>query len=141
MKDLINAKHKLFSEDLTCVLCKNDDIHTSVRRGVQPLVAWLESGGSFVGYSAADRVVGRATAYLYVLLGIKAVYARVISRPALQVLTEHGIQTEYGELVDGIINRQKNGICPFEAAVLDVGDPAEAYEKIREKMKQMNISL
>ena len=86
-------------------------------------------------------MVGKATAFLYVLLGVKAVYARVISKAAIQVLNEHAIFVEYDALVENIINRQGDGICPFEAAVLDVIEPTLAYKTIRQKMSEMNIEI
>jgi len=112
-----------------------------VQRGVKPLVIWVESENDFSNYSASDKVVGRATAFLYVLLGVKAVYARVISESALQVLKEHNIKTEYGELVKHIIDRRGDGICPFESAVLDVQDTMTAYDVICSKMCEMNITI
>ncbi len=141
MKELIKAKEILLSGNYTCVLCKNEDIYTSTQRGVKPLVIWLKSENDFKGYVAADKVVGKATAFLYVLLGVKAVYAHVISKSAFLVLNQNNIRVEYTELVENIINRKKDGICPFEAAVLDICDPTTAYDIILNKMREMNISL
>ena len=135
--DLENAKKLLTSEDFTCVLWKNDRFYTATERGVKPLLNWLDSGLKPEGFSAADRVVGRATAFLYCLLGVRAVYARVMSRPAREVLEVHGIAVETDNLVDGIINRKGTGPCPFEAAVMGSMDAEEALTAIRRKMQQM----
>ena len=135
------AKEILLSGEFTCVLCGGDDIITSTLRGVKPLVQLLESRRGLEGYSAADKVVGRATAFLYLLLGVTSIYAPVISRPALELLQCRGVAVEYDTLTDNIINRQGNGICPFEAATLHVSDEQEAYTAIRNKMKEMNIEL
>lgn len=140
-KDLIKAKEMLHAEGYTCVMCRGDDLYTSTERGVKPLVVWLSREESFRGFFAADKVVGKATAFLYVLLGVKAVYAHVISKSALQVLAEHHVATEYDELVENIINRRGDGICPFEAAVFDIMEPAAAYKTIRRKMSEMNITI
>ena len=70
MKDLDQAKILLEQGGYTCVLCHGEVTLTTELRGVRPLVRWLESGRNLAGFSAADRVVGKATAYLYVLLGI-----------------------------------------------------------------------
>ena len=134
--DLNKARDLLDSGDYTCVLCHGDTVHTATERGVKPLLTWLEGGLDAAGFSAADRVVGRATAFLYCLLGVRAVYARVMSRPAIQVLEDHGIHAEAGALTDGIINRRGTGPCPFEAAVLHISDPQEALAAIRKKMSQ-----
>ncbi len=141
MKDLCKAKELLRSGDYTCVICRGDDSFISVRRGVVPLVMWLGSGHSFKDHSAADKVVGRATAFLYVLLGVKALHARVVSRAALEVLDDYSVTVEYDELADKIINRTGDGICPFEAAVLDVTEPEKAYDIILAKMREMNITV
>ena len=139
MSDIVRAKQALLSGEYTCVLCKDGDTVTLTERGVKPLVRLLQSGRSYVGYSAADKVVGRATAFLYVLLGAREVYAKVMSKEALSVLRSAGIRTEIGTLCDNIINRRGDGICPFEAAVLDIGDAREAYDAVLEKMKEMGI--
>ena len=135
--DLHRAKALLDKENYTCVLCRENILYTATERGVKPLLDWLDSGLSPAEFSAADRVVGRATAFLYVLLGVKAVYARVMSRPAVQVLNAHGIYTQAEILVDGIINRRGDGPCPFEAAVIDIADAPAALAAIRAKMEQM----
>ena len=85
--------------------------------------------------------MGKATAFLYQLLGVKEVYAHVMSKSALEVLKAAGIDAQYGKLVEHIINRKGDGICPFEAAVLDIRTADTARTAIREKMKEMNISL
>ena len=136
-KDLINARELLASGKYTCVVCRENTIHTATERGVKPLMNWLEEGVDLQGFSAADRVVGRATAFLYVLLGVKEVYAQVMSRPAAAVLAAHGISAARDTLTDGIINRKGTGPCPFETAVLNIQDPGEALCAIRKKQQQM----
>lgn len=141
MKDLNKAKDILLSSEYTCVLCRDDAVFTSARRGVAPLVAWMELGACFENFCAADKVVGKATAFLYVMLSVKAVYARVISRSAVQVLKDYDVWVEYDELAENIINRKGDGICPFEAAVLNINDPVAAYKAIRKKLEEMNIAI
>ncbi len=138
---LSRAKELMESGDFTCVLTDGETVYTSVLRGVRPLVQFLESAEDMTGFSAADKVVGRATAYLYVLLGVGAVYARIISEPAVAVLQARGIRVEYDRIVPNIINRRGDGICPFEAAVMEIHDPAAAYRAIVQKMQEMNIPI
>ena len=139
--DLKHATEMLLNGGYTCVLHRGEQTYTSTLRGVKPLVQWVESDLNLRGFSAADKVVGKATAYLYVLLGVGALYAHVISESALAVLKENGIPVEYGNLVPHIINRAGNGICPFEEAVMDIHEPKTAYTAIRAKMQAMNITL
>ncbi len=126
--------------EYTCVLC-GGTVVTSTKRGVSPLVALYEDSVSYVGYSASDRVVGKGAAFLYVLLGVKEVYALVISKPALDLLTSYGVSVTYDTLVPNIINRQGDGICPFEEVSLPIQDPRAAYQAIRAKMAQLNIAV
>ena len=137
----MDAKGILISGGYTCVLTDGVSAYTSTDRGVKPLVRFLESREVPGNLSAADKVVGRATAYLYALLKVKEVYAQVISQPAVDVLREHGIHVTYDKLVPNIINRTGDSICPFEAAVMEIRDADIAYTAIRKKMEEMNITL
>lgn len=137
MNDLLSAKQYLKENNFTCVLIKGDLMFSSDERGVKPLVEFLNSGTDFTGFSAADKVVGKATAFLYALLNVKEVYAFVISESAISVLEQNGIKAEYGEKVKNIINRKGDGICPFEKAMLDITDKFKAKEIIVSKMKEM----
>ena len=135
--DTEKARRILEQGDYTCVVCRDDVFHTATVRGVKPLLDWLDSDISLEGYCAADRVVGRAAAFLYCLLGVKEVYSRVMSRPAADVLKAHGIAVCTDTLTDGIINRKGTGPCPFESAVMEITSPEEALVTIRRKLASM----
>ena len=141
MNNLEKAKKLLAEGDFTCVMCSDSDTLTFTARGVKPLVILLRDEKMLDQYSSADKVVGRATAFLYVLLGIKCVHANVMSRAALAVLNDLGVEASFEKLVDNIINRAGDGICPFEAAVLDINDPDAAYRAILDKMREMRIEI
>ena len=141
MSDLIKAKELLSSGKYTCVLIKGEESYTSVSRGVKPLVKWYADGVKLSDFSAADKVVGKATAFLYALLGVKEVFAKVMSASAKAVLEGKGIRAEYENLVPNIINRKGDGICPFEEAVLNTKNKEEAYKIIRLKMQERGIDL
>ena len=137
MTDLEKARSLLASGDYTCAICQGDNVYTTRQRGVRPLLDWLDAGIDLKQASAADRVVGRGAAFLYCLLGIREVHARVMSRPAAEVLLAHGITALADTFVDSIINRKGTGPCPFEEAVMTITDPQEALTAIRNKMAQM----
>ena len=137
MGDLHNARRRLTEGGYTCVLCRGNEFHTATARGVRPLLDWLDSGLDLRGFSAADKVVGRATAFLYVLLGVRAVHALVMSAPAREALQSNGIDASCDREVPGIINRRGDGPCPFENAVLGITDPMEALTAIRKQQLRM----
>ena len=70
MTDIEHAKQLLTGEGYTCVICRGDDIHTSEKRGVAPLIELLVSKIDVRGYSAADKAVGKAAAMLLSLIHI-----------------------------------------------------------------------
>ena len=137
MSDLTTARDLLLAEGCTCVLCLGDRMHQSHRRGVAPLLSLLDAGTDVRGFSAADRVVGKATAFLYCLLGVCAVHAQVMSQPAAQVLAQAGITATQDALVSGIQNRQKNGPCPMEHATRNCTTPEDALTAIRQTLAQL----
>lgn len=132
--DLLDARRKLTVGDFTCVLSKDGQFYTSTLRGVAPLLAWLDRGEALQDFSAADKVVGKAAAFLYCLLGVKEVFAPVMSKAALEVLTSQGIAAYYDTLTEGIVNRRKTGPCPMESATKDIQDPAQALLAIRQAL-------
>ena len=131
------AKAYLLEENYTCVLCKGKQIFTSSHRGVKPLLDFLSSDNDFSSFSAADKVVGKATAFLYCLLGIKALYAQVLSIPAKEVLTSRGILVSYDALVPGIRNRENTGPCPMEHATRECQTPEQALTAIQKTLKDL----
>lgn len=138
-ESLKTARLLLETGSYTCVLCRDGQVYTSQQRGVAPLLTWLNSSTDFTGYCAADKVIGKATAFLYCLLGVRAVYAQVISTPALLVLQRYGISAAWDTLADGILNRQKSGPCPMEAATENINEPKEALTAIRRQLQIMGI--
>lgn len=132
MHNLCEAKALLEAGGHSCVLYKDGAAHLSDKRGVAPLVDWLDEGLPMDGFSAADKIVGKAAAMLFVLAGVKAVYAPVMSRGAAEFLRGRGVEAAYGLLTEGIINRAGDGPCPMERAVAAIDDPVQALAAIKE---------
>ncbi len=121
----------------TLVLSDGVDTVTSDKRGVKPLIELLESGRDYSGFVAADKVVGRAAAFLYVLLGVKELYAGVISKGALVVCERFGITVSYETTTDKIINRAGDGVCPMEQVTEGIADPENAYAAVKQKLASL----
>lgn len=138
MHDLEKAHSLLKRENYTCVICHGEDVITDRRRGIQPLMELLESGKDLCGYSAVDKVVGKAAAFLYCLLGVKALHAGVLSQPAREVLLSAGIAVECDTLVPAVRNRAGDGFCPMETAVWELTDPAMAPDAIRNALQKLS---
>lgn len=109
----------------------------STERGVAPLLKMIENGETLQGFLVADKAVGRGAAFLYILLGAKAVFAPVMSVEAKRLLTANGIGAYTDLAVSAMVNRDCSDFCPMEQAVAVTDDPAEALRLMREKKKIM----
>jgi hypothetical protein len=129
MSDLDIAKSRLYGEDLTLAVVKNGEVlfETGSHRISGFLGAIGHLGARLEGAAVADRVAGKAVALLCVYAGISDVYAEVLSRKAKAVFEENGIQCEWKELVDNILDLTRSDVCPFEKAAADLSDPEKAY--------------
>ena len=134
-KDFQKAKEEYNSGKYTLVICKDEDIIKSDVTGIRPIMTLIDSKKDYKGYSAADKIVGRAAAFLYTLLQVKNLYGETMSKGAVEILKNAGIYYEYKTLTDYIENRQKTGMCPMDEAVKDIDNPKDAYEAIRNKIK------
>ena len=137
MTDVARAKALLVDGGYTVVLCRDEITHTDTRRGVAPLLALLDREEDVSGFSAADKVVGKAAAFLYLRLGVAAVHATVISAPAYDLLTAHGVEVTCDTRVPAIRNRAGDGFCPMETVTLPLTDPAEAEAAIRKRLAEL----
>lgn len=135
-EDLIKAKMLFESGEYTCVLCKGDAILTSKDRGVKPLIEFFESG-DYRGFSAVDKIIGKAAAHLYILMGVISVHASVMSREANELLSKHNIKTSFDTLTESVINRKGDDICPMEKAVAGAEDSEAALKNIKNTIELM----
>ena len=165
MTDIEIAKEELRREGVTCAAVKDGKVVTSEKRGIAPLIEWYEDGadsaddsrggeygaddadhvdsaddsrgGEMQGYSVADKVVGKAPAMMYVLLGVSQVYACVMTNTAKEILTDAGIACSADTLTDTILRDDKADICPMEKAVMDIDEPEAAFDAIKEAISRM----
>ena len=131
------ARGKLLEGAYTCVVLMDGAEYLFHERGVKPLLSLLETGRSFVGAVAADKTVGAGAAHLYVLLGVSAVWANVISESAMAILEKNEIAVSFGDRVPHIINRQGNGVCPIELAVANAKSSQDAYALIIDALERL----
>lgn len=135
MTDLEKAIKSL--DGHTLALCKDGEIITSDKRGVAPMVGFIREGRDLNGWSAADRVVGKAAAMLFIKAGISALHALTLSKGAAELLEKHGVKASCDSLTEYIINRDKTGMCPMEQTVLDTQDIDLGTELIMKRLDEM----
>ncbi|MEG1834518.1 MAG: DUF1893 domain-containing protein [Oscillospiraceae bacterium] len=130
----INELSKMLSGDITCAIkLKNGKTLLSSEKGIKPLMIWISEKEPLENARIADKVIGRAAAFLAVFAGIKSVYTDLISEPAREVFLKYNIDFYAKKTVSNIINRMGTDICPMEKAVLNIDDAQNAFKILKEK--------
>lgn len=128
----------LFAEKCSCVIRNGDSVRIFRERGVADLFRLLREEPQLLrGAFIADKVVGKGAAALMVLGGVEALFADVVSRPALELLAGAGIAVEYTVVVPHIVNRAGTGICPVEQLCARAETAAECLPPIEGFMQKM----
>lgn len=84
-----------------------------------------------------DRVVGKAAALIMRSMGVRAVYARLVSDAGVDTLAAGRVYLEYGTRVPAILDRDQRGPCPFEAAVAAIDDPRLAVATLTHTLERL----
>ena len=132
MNDLERAKEGLKGH--TLCLVRGDETIVRDERGIAPMMALIAEKNDLTGFSAADRVVGKAAAMLFVKAKIKELFAETISRSAAEFLRNSGLPFSYRTMTEYIVNRDGTGRCPMESAVLSCNDAEEGYLLLQQKL-------
>ena len=122
----------------TLVVINGEKVCTYNERGIKALLNLLQNDPLFLEKATvADKIVGKAAALLMVKGGVKEVYAETISESAKEVFLRHQIPVSFGTSTLRIINREGTGPCPMESTVEKIDDPSEAYEALKQKVKNL----
>ena len=138
MTDIEKAKEMMINGDYSCVLCRGNAVFASKERGIKPLVELCRSGKNLNGFSAADKIIGKAAAFLYAYMGVKEVHAQVMSRGGEQVIQSYSVKYSCDTLCDEIINRKGTDMCPMEKKVRDIGNFTDAYKVLCAAVDELN---
>jgi len=110
----------------------------SFGKGISPLLAIIENKNSnFAGNDAIDKIVGKAAAFLFILIKVKSIHALTISKDALVVLEEANIKVTYEVITENIKNRAGDDICPMEKVVKNINEPLIAYKALKDKVDEL----
>lgn len=132
------AIERLLAEGCSCVIRNGETLRSFHQRGVSDLWRLLHEEPDLLrGAFVADKVVGKGAAALMAAGGVRGLFARTISRPALELLAEAGIPAVYETAVPHIINRTGDGICPVEQLCADARTPEECLPRIGAFIRRM----
>lgn len=120
------------TDNITCTVIQGDQTYVSDLPGLRPLMNWLhQSPEIFEGSYVIDKVVGKASAMLLTYGGARKIHGKLMSRPADEFLTAHGIEHTYDVLTDYILNQDQSDMCPMEKRVKDLKEPEEAFAALK----------
>ena len=135
---VLSAVNLILEESASCVLIRDNVIEKTVNaRGIAPVIKLYE-GGLLENAYIVDKIVGKAAAMVMTLGGVKGCYGVTMSRTAVQWFNDHGVSVRYNKLVDHIINRSGNGICPMEQTVAQISDANEAFTALKAKITELS---
>lgn len=133
MQDLERARSRLKERDLSLVVVKNERLLFETEshgiKGFLEAVDLLDK--ELIGSSIADRIVGRAVAFLCAYSRVSAVFAVTMSREGARVLEDGKIYYQFEKCVPNILNQKRSDICPFEKLAITFTSPEEAYKKLQ----------
>lgn len=140
--DYLNlAKETMYNEDQKIVIVNNSNvIYKNDGFGIKPLYsAYMTIKDQMKGAYCADRVIGKAAAWIYQKADIKELYCDVITTRAKNLLTDSGIKLIFVEEVEFIENRDKTGMCPVETLAKDEEDFDNLLTNIEKFLIERNL--
>ena len=121
----------LSSADTLWIMSQGGVIFRSQRKGIAPLICYIEKASFTEEVIAFDKVTGNAAALLLKLANGRELFSSTGSQLAVETLRGFGIEAHFTHIVPYIINRSGNGMCPFEK--LSLGKtPGEFYENLEQ---------
>ncbi|MFA6619196.1 MAG: DUF1893 domain-containing protein [Candidatus Neomarinimicrobiota bacterium] len=136
--DITLAKSFLGKENRVLLIVKHGEvIFSSSKNGIQPFFDALDtrSKNEYLGCSIADKVIGKAALMLAAYLGAKGVYTPLASQHAVDAGQALTLDLKADAVVPYIINRQGDGMCPMEEAVLDIDEPEAAFIALKRRLE------
>jgi hypothetical protein len=130
MPDRTLARESLRRAEAAFVLVKDGRIlATEKGQGVQPLWDFLSNNSEKVqGATLADKIVGRAVAFLAVTFGLVCVFGTILSEGARDILVQRGLCWDAQNIVPVILNRTGDGPCPVEKGLRTILEPEKAID-------------
>ncbi|MEA1971556.1 MAG: DUF1893 domain-containing protein [Thermodesulfobacteriota bacterium] len=120
----------LKSGDTVRIISPGGTIFRSQKRGISPLLNYIEQSPLMDEVVVLDKITGNAAALLMKKACCREVLSPLGSELAAESLQCFGIVRHFMKTVPHIINREGNGMCPFEK--MSIGkSPDEFYELVK----------
>jgi len=120
----------LKSDDTIRIISPGRTVFRSQKKGISPLLNYIEKSPLMDEVVILDKVTGNAAALLMKKACCREVLSPLGSELADETLKGFGIVKHFMKTVPHIVNRGGNGMCPFEE--MSIGkSPDEFYELVK----------
>lgn len=130
LNDNVGFETFLKSLDAIWIIDPDGIIFQSQRRGIAPLLCYIEQTPLPKEVVIFDKVTGNAAALFMKKACCREVFSAIGSDLAAETLKGFGIISHFTQTVPYIINREGSGMCPFETMSLGKS-PDEFYELVK----------
>jgi hypothetical protein len=133
IRDIDLARNILLSENYSFVIIKDEKIIRFNRDvGIKPILETIEEmGNDLEGAVIGDRILGKASAFLWRYSKIKGIYSPQATKTAIAILIIGGIPCQADEMIPSV---NSNDYYSFEEILQDVESPVEAYKILKENV-------
>lgn len=136
MKDIAIAIKELNTGKSIVFVKEGEILYTEKSKGILPILHAMKNK-DLKGSSVADTVVGLAHAMISAEIGVEEIYGKVLSESARNYLEKKEIPFSYDIVVDKILDRTGNDLCPMEKRAQESVDCGELVEKIEQFFEEM----
>lgn len=140
--DYLNlARETLYNENQKIVVVNDNGIvYKSDGFGIKPLYnAYMNYKDQMRDASCADRVIGKAAAWIYKEAEIKELYCDIITTRAKNLLVDSEIKVVFVEEIEYVENRDKTGMCPVETLAKDETNFDNLLKNIKDFLVERNL--
>lgn len=134
MTNLEVVKERLYSTNASLVVqYANGEVKEYYQNRIKDIKEILQNDKQALqGATIADKVIGKVASSILTVVGVKEIYADVMSKYAIPVLEENSVRYEYKNLVEYVQNNDKTGMCPMESKYREETDIDKIYKEMIE---------
>ena len=136
IKDINLARFTLSSEDYSIVVIRDEKILKYKREvGIRSILEIIDEIGDEIKQTVVgDRILGKASAFLWRYSKIKGVYSPLATKTAIAILIIGGIPCQADEMIPFIKNNNSNCLSSYEKMLKNVELPEEAYKILKDNV-------
>ncbi len=132
-----NLKEEIRTQESTIIFECNEEV--ILRENNFGVISLLQHFGKVTNkINVYDKLVGKGAALLLMEYNVDKIYAKTITKEALVILQKR-YTVEYDKVVQNILNRHRNDLCPIEKIAHDIDDVGILIEELNKFYKSIGV--